>query len=139
MKHYLVLVAVLLVALLVALPAMSLAQETKKDAEIKSSVQETKKAAEMKVKGTAGRFLVEAKHTPEECLKTLDEVSAKGSKTLARFEWGCMAGDHTGYAIVEAVDEAAVKAMLPAGMQNAHIVRLEKFTAEQIKGFHEKK
>lgn len=84
------------------------------------------------------RFIVVAHHTQEECLKTLDEVSSKSTNLLARFDWGCMAGDHTGYAIIEAKDEAAVKAMLPPGMQNAQIVKLTKFTQEQIKSFHEK-
>ena len=82
------------------------------------------------------RYLIEAKHTPEECLKTLDELSAKSSKLLSKFDWGCMAGDHTGYAMVEAESDAAVKAMLPPSMQNAHIVKLNKFTPEQIKTFH---
>jgi hypothetical protein len=85
------------------------------------------------------KFYVSASHTPEECLKTLDEASAKGSKFLGTFEWGCMSGDHTGYAFVEAKDEAAVKAMLPASMQNAKIVKVNKFTEKQIKSFHEMK
>ena len=85
------------------------------------------------------RYMVMATHTPEECLKTLDDVSAKGSKMLSKFDWGCMSGDHSGYMVVEARDEAAVKGMLPASMKNAKIVKLNKFTAEQIKGFHEKK
>jgi hypothetical protein len=87
-------------------------------------------------KGT--RFFVRVSHTPEECLKTLDEVSAKSKELLAKFDWGCMAGDHTGYAILEGKDEMAVKQMLPADMQNAKIQKLNKFTAEQIKSFHEK-
>ncbi len=85
------------------------------------------------------RFLILASHTPEECVKTLDDVSKLSTKLLAKFDWGCMAGDHTGYAIVEARDEAAVKAMLPMSMQNARIVKLNKFTAAEIKSFHEKK
>ena len=88
-------------------------------------------------KGT--KFMVTAPHTPEECLKTLDEVNTQGSKALDQWEWGCMAGDHTGYAILEGKDEAAVRAMLPPSMQNAKIVKLNKFTAAQIKAFHEKK
>jgi hypothetical protein len=84
------------------------------------------------------RFFVTASHTPEQCLKTLDEANAKGSKLLSTLEWGCMAGDHTCYAIIDAKDEAAVKAMLPASMQNAKIVKVTKLSAEQIKSFHEK-
>jgi hypothetical protein len=84
------------------------------------------------------RFIVIARHTPEECLKTLDDVSGKSSKLLATFDWGCMVGDHTGYATIEAKDEAAVKAMLPADMRDVKIVKLNKFTPQQIKSFHEK-
>lgn len=85
------------------------------------------------------KFQVVSSHTPENCLKVLDEVSAKNPKLLSKFDWGCMAGDHTGYAVVEAKDEAAARAMLPAGMQDAKIVKLNKFTTAQIKSFHEKK
>jgi hypothetical protein len=85
------------------------------------------------------KFQVIASHTPEECLKVLDETSAKNPKLLSKFDWGCMAGDHTGYAVLEAKDEAAVRAMLPADMQNAKIVKLNKFTAAQIKSFHKQK
>jgi hypothetical protein len=85
------------------------------------------------------RFLVIAAHTPEDCLKVLDEVKAKGPSTLGKFDWGCMAGDHSGYCVIEAKDEAAVKGMLPASMQNARVIKLNKFTAEQIRSFHEKK
>ena len=85
------------------------------------------------------KFQIVSTHTPENCLKVLDEVSAKTPRLLGKFEWGCMAGDHTGYAVVEAKDEAAARAMLPAGMQDAKTVKLNKFTTEQIKSFHEKK
>jgi hypothetical protein len=83
-------------------------------------------------------FMVVASHTPEECLKVLDEVNAKGAKLLSAFEWGCMAGDHTGYAFVDAKDEDAVRAMMPASMQHAKITKVTKFSAQQIKSFHEK-
>jgi hypothetical protein len=85
------------------------------------------------------KFMVIASHTPEDCLKVLDDMSGKSSKLLSKFDWGCMAGDHTAYAVFDAKDEAAVKAMLPDDMKNAKIVKLNKFTAAQIKSFHEKK
>ena len=46
------------------------------------------------------KFHVGSPHTQEECLRALDELLAKGSDVLASYEWGCMAGDHTGYATV---------------------------------------
>jgi hypothetical protein len=47
------------------------------------------------------KFLVQIKHTPEQCVKTLCEVKAKGVAFLPKFEWGCMSGDHTAYAFLE--------------------------------------
>jgi hypothetical protein len=84
------------------------------------------------------RYLIEEKHTPEQCLKVLDDVSAKGSKLLSEFEWGCMSGDHTGYAIVEAKSQAVVKTMLPASMEDARIVKLTRFKAKEIRDMHQK-
>jgi len=85
------------------------------------------------------KFLVIAPHTPEECLKALDDVNAKGAKFLGKFDWGCAAGDHTGYVMLEGKDEAAVKAMLPSSMMKATVVKLNKFTPEEIKSFHASK
>jgi len=84
------------------------------------------------------RFFVTASHTPEECLKTLDEVNANRQKLLSTLEWGCMSGDHTFYGFIDAQDEAAAKAMLPPSMKGAKIVKVAKFSADQIKSFHEK-
>ena len=91
-------------------------------------------------KATMAEYMIIAPHTPEECLKVLDEQLAMGPQSLAKWEWGCMAGDHTGYAIVEAASDSAAAKMVPAEVQaKAKIVKLNKFTAEQIKSFHEKK
>jgi len=82
-------------------------------------------------------YLVVSPHTPEECLKTLDSYVGKDQKTLAKIDWGCMAGDHTGYLKVTAESEQAARAMLPEGQRaNAKVVPLNKFTVEQIKSFH---
>jgi hypothetical protein len=49
-----------------------------------------------------------------------------------------MAGDHTGYAVIEAKDEAAARAMLPPSLKDVRLVNVTKFTREQIKSFHKK-
>lgn len=86
------------------------------------------------------RYYVESKHTPEECLRALDEILAKGPDALSRVDWGCMAGDHTGYSIVEARSEADALATVPAFLRGkARAVRLNRFTPEQIRSFHGKK
>ena len=59
------------------------------------------------------KYFIESKHTQEECLRALDEILAKGPDALSKVEWGCMAGDHTGYSIVEARSDSRVWAMYP--------------------------
>ena len=97
----------------------------------------SKSASKSTSKEAMYHYLVIAPHTPEECLKTLDEVSAEGAETLAKFSWGCKAGDHTGYAMVTAKDEAGALAFIPeAGRATAKAIKLNKFTMEEIKAFH---
>ena len=84
-------------------------------------------------------FLIVAPHTPDQCLAALDAMAANPA-LLAKFDWGCMAGDHTGYCIVQASSDKAALAMLPEAMRaSAKAIALNKFTVEQIKSFHEKK
>jgi len=86
------------------------------------------------------KYLVESKHTQEECLRALDEVLAKGSDTLGRIEWGCMAGDHTGYSIVDASSESDALQIVPTFLRaKARAVKLNRFTPDQIRAFHQKK
>ena len=85
------------------------------------------------------QYFVESPHTKQDCLRALDETVAKGADILDKFSWGCMAGEHTGYAIVEAENESAVQDMIPVFLRDrAHIVKVDKFTPEQIKAYHEK-
>jgi delta 1-pyrroline-5-carboxylate dehydrogenase len=84
-------------------------------------------------------FLVKTTHTPEQCLAALDEMAAKDKKLLAKMDWGCMSGDHSGYVIVQAADEKGALAMLPeANRATATAEMVTKFTPEQIKKIHEK-
>lgn len=87
------------------------------------------------------QYLIEMKHTPEQCVAELDRISAEAPKLLDQVEWGCMAGDHTGYLMVWAENEAAAKNMVPAFLrgEDTRVVALTKFTADQIKSFHGKK
>ena len=83
------------------------------------------------------KFLIMSPHTKETCLKDLDAVMTETPQLLDRFEWGCMAGDHTGYLIVEAKSEDAARDMLPTALRkDAKIIPLNKFTADQIRSFH---
>lgn len=85
-------------------------------------------------------YMVIASHTPEQCMNHMTEVKAKGDAYLSKFYFGCMSGDHTAYAIMDAASEEAVKKMLPKGMQEtAKIIKVDKFTVAQIEGLHKKK
>jgi hypothetical protein len=91
------------------------------------------------IAGGKSVYLVESKHTPEQCLAALDAMSASAPKMLSTINWGCMSGDHTGYAFVNAPSESAVREMLPESLRaSAHIVKVDKFTVAQIKSFHQK-
>ena len=86
------------------------------------------------------RYLIETSHTPEECLQALDQVLERGPDILGKFDWGCMAGDHTGWAVVEAESRSGLGGKLPSSiLDKARIVDVGKFTPEQIRSFHDKK
>jgi hypothetical protein len=83
------------------------------------------------------KYLVIAPHSKEECLAALDDVDQNGKGLLKKIDWGCAAGDHTGYLEVEAADEKEALANLPEKSRaSARAVKLVKFTPEQIKQFH---
>ncbi len=83
------------------------------------------------------KYLLETPHTKEECLRELDEVLKEGKEVLNEFYWGCGAGDHTGYAIIDAKNKSDVEKLIPNFIRNkAKIVELAKFTPEQIRSFH---
>lgn len=87
----------------------------------------------------AQMYLLTTTHTPEQCLAALDEMAAKNAKLLGHMEWGCGAGDHSGYAFVQAKDEQAAVAQLPpTNRATAKAVAVTKFTPAQLKAIHEK-
>ena len=82
-------------------------------------------------------YFVQTSHTPEQCLTTLTEIKGKGDAVLSKFEFGCMSGNHTGYAFLEGTSEANVKLMLPKDAQEgAKIQKVDKFTSAQIEDLH---
>ncbi len=48
------------------------------------------------------KFLVIVPHRPEHCLEAIEETIGMGPSFQIGYEWGCLVGDHTGYAYVEA-------------------------------------
>jgi hypothetical protein len=87
--------------------------------------------------GGKNRYLVIAPHTPEQCLAALDDIKANDQALLKKIDWGCAAGDHTGYLSVEAdSEEAALKSLPEKSRASARAVKVVKFTPEQIQQFH---
>jgi hypothetical protein len=83
-------------------------------------------------------YLIKAPHTKEDCLEALDEVLAKDPGLLDEFHWGCMAGVHDGWALVEAESESAVRGRVPPSQRDKwSITQVTKFTADQIKAAHQ--
>jgi hypothetical protein len=83
------------------------------------------------------RYLVECRHVPEECTEALDSVLGHSRELLNRFDWGCKAGEHVGWAVLEAQDESTARMLLPTSVRTgAHVVALNKFSAEEVSSFH---
>ena len=81
------------------------------------------------------RYMVETPHTKENCLSLIDEVHAQGY--LSNFDWGCRAGVHTGWIVVEAEDEEQARmAVPPLVRKTAKVIRLNKFDAGEVNVLH---
>lgn len=84
-------------------------------------------------------YLIQSPHTVDECLKALDEQLAMGSDVLDKFYFGCNAGDHTGYAIVDVDSEGEARNLVPSFLiGKARIIEVGQFTPEMIRSAHSK-
>lgn len=83
------------------------------------------------------KYMIESPHTKQECLRELDDLSAKGKSALGQFYWGCGKGDHTGYAIIDARDINEARNLVPDFVRDkAKVVELSQFTPDQIRSMH---
>ena len=65
----------------------------------------------------------------------VEQIYAMGY--LYHFDWGCKAGVHCGWAIIEAENEAEARLAVPPMMRNkARVIHLNKFNGDP-KSFHE--
>jgi hypothetical protein len=77
------------------------------------------------------RYLIETPHTVEECLDLIKMLNAQGY--LWNFDWGCKAGIHSGWAIIEAENDAQARLAVPPLVRTrARIVKLNKFDGNAI-------
>ena len=86
------------------------------------------------------RFLVQAAHTPEQCLAALDELVAIGPGEIDKWDLGCAVGDHSNhicYAILESADLNAARDLVPSGARaQAQITEVGKVTEAQVRSYH---
>ena len=88
------------------------------------------------------RYMIQASHdpAPDACMQLLDAFLQAGAHYLTNAEWGCEAGEHTAWIIVEADSDDEARLMVPPNIRNtALLVRLNRFTPEQIRQFHQDK
>jgi len=84
------------------------------------------------------RYIVESNHDAEECLHVLELVVAHGY--ITHYDWGCEAGVHTGWAVIEADSEEEAIMSVPSSMRSrARAIRLTKYTPRMIERFHRPK
>src|SRR5437867_1704724 len=92
------------------------------------------KEAGMK-KMAMSRYLVISPHTAEECMKTMDDVQSAG--TLAKWDFGCKDGDHTGYMITMASNSDEALKMVPENLRDkARAIKVHRFTPAEPKAAH---
>ena len=81
------------------------------------------------------RFLIEVSHEDEKvaCANAIRILLTTGSHFLTHTDWGCMDGDHTGRIVVEVESKEQARSILPPAYRSrAKIVKLNKFTLEEI-------
>jgi hypothetical protein len=83
-------------------------------------------------------YLLESRHTPEECQRDLDTILREDPKVFDKLEFGCLSGDHRAVAIVKAEDETRALGLVPASIRGrTRAVPLTRFTPDQIRKAHE--
>ena len=84
------------------------------------------------------KYPIHADHEPKECLKLLDSYLQAGAHYLTHAEWGCKAGVHEQWMIVEALDDASAVMMVPPILRHqATVVKLNQFTPDDIRALHQ--
>lgn len=84
------------------------------------------------------RYIIEDTHEEKDCVQLLDAFMHAGAHYLTNAEWGCEAGDHTAWILIEAESDDEARLMVPPVIRNrARLVRLNRFTPEQIRAFHD--
>ena len=81
-------------------------------------------------------YLIELPHTKDECMKAFEEI--KDSEFLPKINWGCAAGVHNGWAIIDTEDDAAARSHVGSEFMRskANVIKVAKVTKEDIASYH---
>ncbi|HVP67120.1 MAG TPA: hypothetical protein VMT17_07640 [Anaeromyxobacteraceae bacterium] len=104
-----------------------------------ASAQEPGKPAEHAKGAEHHHYLVSLRHEPEDCIRLLEDWEKDHKVLLARTEWGCASGTHSGWVLVEATSEQAAVAQVPASNRaGAKAVMVEVLSKpDQLKKIHQ--
>jgi hypothetical protein len=81
------------------------------------------------------KFLIEVPHEAEKaaCARAIRIFLETGSHFLTNADWGCFDGEHKAWIILEAENKEEARFVLPPAFRpQAKIVRLNKFTMEEV-------
>lgn len=81
------------------------------------------------------RYLIELTHNDEhaECVRALEATERHGGHFVRSIDWGCLSGVHSGWLVVEVEnDQQALQVVPPEFRKDARIVKLNRFSKEQI-------
>ena len=81
------------------------------------------------------KFLIEVPHSAEvgACARVVQIFLKTGSHFLTHADWGCMDGEHKAWIVADVENkEEACSIVPPALRSQAKIIRLNKFTMEEI-------
>ena len=83
-------------------------------------------------------YLVSLKHEAEDCIRLIEDWEKDHRALLAKTEWGCAAGTHSGWVVVEATSEHAAIEQVPASNRTgAKAVMVEVVsTPDHLKKIH---
>ena len=84
------------------------------------------------------RYMIEASHDPSLCQRVQAAFLQAGAHYLARADWGCKGGTHKAWITVETESDTDARLMVPPIIRtSALLVKLNKFTPEEVRAFHQ--
>lgn len=83
------------------------------------------------------KFAIDMPHNPQQCSAIMDDMADQNSPVLSQSFWGCMHGNHEGWAIVDAANRDDALNMVPEDIRNsARVTEVDQFSVAQIEQMH---